>query len=144
MACHFKGMGRTTRPGSLQLEARHKRRDTYPELPRSPRCHLVVSGVETGGCWGPEPTAFLRLSAQARRECTRCRPLCFAYSLRLPLGRHHRRSSAAGPRQLIGARGFARRAMAGCPGFQPPPSAYLGRTHSCTGTAHVTVATRCA
>ena len=33
---------------------------------RSPRCQLVVFAVETGGRWGPEPTAFLRLLAQAR------------------------------------------------------------------------------
>eukprot|EP00439_Symbiodinium_sp_Y106_P045892 s2596_g5.t2 len=59
--------GADSRPGlALQLAARRKRRDTYPELSRSQRCHLVVFAVEIGGRWGPEPTTFLRLLAQAR------------------------------------------------------------------------------
>ena len=59
--------GADSQPGlALQLATRRKRRETYPELSRSPRCRLVVSAVETGGRWGPEPTAFLRLLAQAR------------------------------------------------------------------------------
>ncbi|CAE7883168.1 unnamed protein product, partial [Symbiodinium sp. KB8] len=45
---------------------RRKRRDTYPELSRSPRCHLVVFPVEIGGRWGSEPASFLRLLARAR------------------------------------------------------------------------------
>ena len=59
--------GADSRPGlARQLAARRKRRDTYPELSRSQRCHLVVFAVEIGGRWGPEPTTFLRLLAQAR------------------------------------------------------------------------------
>ena len=59
--------GADSQPGlALQLATRRKRRETYPELSRSPRCRLVVFAVETGGRWGPEPTAFLRLLAQAR------------------------------------------------------------------------------
>ena len=59
--------GADSRPGlALQLAARRKRRDTYPEMSRSQRCHLLVFAVEVGGRWGPEPTTFLRLLAQAR------------------------------------------------------------------------------
>ena len=59
--------GADSQPGlALQLATRRKRRETYPELSRSPRCRLVVFAVETGGRWGPEPTAFLRLLAHAR------------------------------------------------------------------------------
>ena len=58
--------GADSQPGlALQLATRRKRRKTYPELSRSPRCRLAVFAVETGGRWGPEPTAFLRLLAQA-------------------------------------------------------------------------------
>ena len=52
----------------------------------------MVFAVETGGRCGPEPTAFLRLLAQARRVAVR--------SALRALEWHHRRGSAEGPRQL--------------------------------------------
>ena len=59
--------GADSQPGLALLQAtRRKRRDTYPELSRSPRCHLVVFAVEVGGRWGSEPATFLRLLARAR------------------------------------------------------------------------------
>ena len=59
--------GADNQPGlALQQATRHKRRDTYLELSRSPRCHHVVFAVEIGGCWGSEPATFLRLLARAR------------------------------------------------------------------------------
>ena len=83
--------GADSQPGlALQLATRRKRRETYPELSRSPRCRLHrVFAVETGGRWG-----------RTRRERARCRPLGSACSLRVPLEWHHRRGSAEGPCQL--------------------------------------------
>ena len=59
--------GADSQPGLALLHAtRRKRRDTYAELSRSPRCHLVVFAVEVGGRSGSEPATFLRLLARAR------------------------------------------------------------------------------
>ena len=62
-----RGPAADSQPGLALLQAtRRKRRDTYPELSRSPRCRLVVFAVEVGGRWGSEPATFLRLLARAR------------------------------------------------------------------------------
>ena len=49
----------------LRNAANPKRQQTYPELGRSRRCRLIVSGVEVGGRWAPEAAAFLRMLARA-------------------------------------------------------------------------------
>ena len=53
------------RPVAL-LDARRQKERTYPELVRSSRCRLVVSGVEVGGRWSAETADFLRQLARAK------------------------------------------------------------------------------
>ena len=54
-------------PGIVVAQAtRRKQRQTYPELERARRCHLVVFGLEVGGRWAPEAATFIRLLARAR------------------------------------------------------------------------------
>ena len=57
--------GAAVQPGkALEAAARRKRRQTYPELLRAPRCRLVVVGVEVSGHFGNEAATWLRVLEQ--------------------------------------------------------------------------------
>ena len=40
-------------------DSRKRKETRYPELHRSPRCQLVVAGMEVGGRWSEEAWNFL-------------------------------------------------------------------------------------
>ena len=79
--------GADSQPGlGLQQATRRKRRDTYPELARLPRCHLVVFAVR--GWWPLRSSRKRELSVRMLPFGRRCvRRMCFAGAASSPLRR---------------------------------------------------------